>query len=140
MITNMVAMSLNTDNVVRMKTEKTELIEKSITEERCEMDRKYDYILNIAAGLRWEAINKGFHPTSFVMGEEVYYGLKAFASDILMLQFPDDGTNVYGTLCGLPIKLTENRRWELSLEVDEFSVGLKEILLDEQNDIKSESL
>lgn len=97
------------------------------------MKRKYDYILNIAACLRLEAINKGHKPTAFVMGKEVYYGLKAYANDLLMFQLPDDGTKVYGTLFGLPIKLTENGKWELSLELDEFSVGLKEILLDEQS-------
>ena len=46
MITNTVAMSLNTNNVVRMKTEKTALREKSITEESRTMNKVYEERIN----------------------------------------------------------------------------------------------
>ena len=92
---------------------------------------KYKKVINIAWSYKEEARARHFHPKGFLMGFSLFYNLRYFTKEISPYVM-DDSTNGHETLFGLPIKLTENDRWGLSLEVEEFSVDLKE-MLDEQS-------
>lgn len=67
---------------------------------------------------------QGFEPVAFVLGFSIYYEMKYFCREVY-------GASAWGdhdgkeTLFGLPIRVTENNRYEVSLEISEFTYDFK---------------
>ncbi len=80
------------------------------------MDR-IDQIVNRAYYLIGLAKSKHLTPSRFVMGFSLFYYVRAN----LMQQYIYEERNSYGYLFGLPIMLTENSKYSLSLCCKEFS-------------------
>lgn len=66
------------------------------------------------------AKSKRFKPIAFVLGFSIYYEIKYFCSSVMHLAYWND-QNGEETLFGLPIRVTENNRYEISLELEEFT-------------------
>lgn len=94
------------------------------------MDR-IDQILNTAYNFIGLAKSKHLTPSHFVMGFSLFYYVRAH----LMGRYIYEEINSYGFLFGLPIKLTENSKYSLSLCCKEYSEDF-ESLFEERRPIQ----
>lgn len=72
-----------------------------------------------AYNVRLEAKAKHLTPRAYVMGFFMYYELKWYCLGNHPCEFEDASS--IATLFGLPIRIAENDRFEISLELDEYS-------------------
>lgn len=63
-------------------------------------------------------------PVAFVLGFSIYYEMKYFCREVYGVSAWDD-RNGKETLFGLPIRVTENNRYEISLELDAFTYNFE---------------
>lgn len=78
---------------------------------------RIDQIVSTAYSFIGLAKSKHLTPSYFLMGFSLYYYVRAE----LMKQYIYEERNSYGYLFGLPIKLTENSKYSLSLCCEEYS-------------------
>lgn len=79
-----------------------------------------------AYNVRLEAKAKHLTPRAYVMGFLMYYELKMYLLRDHPYAFED--TSSIATLFGLPIRISENDRFEISLELDEYSCDFSNFL------------
>ena len=83
----------------------------------------YEDVIKIAWNLKEEAVARRFHPKAFLMGRLLFFSLRAFQrrAGVIIINRDDHWND---TLFGLPIKLDEHNKWEISVEVEEFTEDL----------------
>ena len=85
-----------------------------------------------AYNVRMEAKAKHLTPRAYVMGFLMYYELKRYCLEIQPYAFED--ASQIATLFGLPIRIAENDRFEISLEFDEYSCDFSGFLSETEID------
>lgn len=63
---------------------------------------------------------RGCEPVAFVLGFSIYYEMKYFCREVYGASAWNDQIGEE-TLFGLPIRVTENNRYEVSLELSQFT-------------------
>lgn len=71
---------------------------------------------------------RGCEPVAFVLGFSIYYEMKYFCREVYGSSAWRD-QNGKETLFGLPIRVTENNRYEISLELSQFTYDFEKEFL-----------
>lgn len=72
---------------------------------------------------------RSFKPVAFVLGFSIYYEMKYFCCEVFGYSAWNN-QNGKESLFGLPIRVTENNKYEISLELDVFTCDFeKEFIL-----------
>ena len=85
-----------------------------------------------AYNVRLEAKATHLTPRAYVMGFLMYYEMKWYCMGNHPYEFEDASSTA--TLFGLPIRLAENDKFEISLELDEYSCDFSGFLSETEID------
>lgn len=89
-------------------------------------NRAYNAV-NFAYQMKYKAESIHLTPKGYVIGFSLYYDIKYFCQMECPAPYQEEGSKI--TLFGLPIKLVENNRYELSLEIEEFNFDFEKVVL-----------